>query len=473
MKIKSFLILSTILTNLPIAVLAQEVTLTLEIIGKGKVNIESNNTFCTETCQQKITSDSIVSLNFEETSGYKFSHWESGSCDAGEEVLMNPDKKQLIAQEFRPKEVAFADFNGDGLQDIATISLFSSQLTVSFSLGNEQYQLAQTFSAPIYSSSMTTADWEGDGDTDIFVVDYKANAILSYMNDGNGNFTLTDMIEIANEHPYSLAIADINQDGLNDLLLGSFSANISADSLKDIVNSVTGPSLRWYANEGDNQFSLYQDIPTEGAFFKLAVGKLTGSSNFDIVGTAINLNKVLAYRLTASDYIESTIYADNYVYGVALGDIDQNNLTDVLVTSYYGQDVGLLTQHQDGSFITDIVHRANDGLTSVSFADIDSNGIDDIVWGEFDNRVVNWIPTDSLKTCVVNMNSNRTVVANFIESSSDDTINNNNVTAPPSLQEQSSSGGSFGLSGLLVLSIYNFRKRFINYGRVSHCKATL
>ncbi len=465
MKIKSFLILSTIFTNLPIAVLAQEATLTLEINGKGKVDIESHNIFCTETCQQQITSNSVVSLNFEETPEYQFSHWEPGSCDAGEEVLLNPDKKQLIAQEFRPKEVAFADFNGDGLQDIATISLFSSQLTVSFSIGDGQYQLAQTFSDPIYSSSMATADWEGDGDTDILVVDYKANAILSYINDGNGNFALTDVIEIENERPYSLAIADINQDGLNDLLLGSFNANVSANSLRDIITSVNGPSLRWYTNQGDNQFSLYQDIPTEGAFFKLAVGKLTGSSQFDIVGTAINLNKVLAYRLTASDYIESTIFADNYVYGVALGDIDQNNKTDVLVTSYYGQAVGLLTQHQNGSFTANIIHQAEDGLTSVSFADIDTNGIDDIVWGEFDNRVVNWIPANSLKTCVVNMNSNRTVVANFIEGTPDDTTNNN-ITPPPPLQDQSSSGGSYGLSGLLILAIYGYRKRLIKNAKL-------
>ena len=210
--------------------------------------------------------------------------------------MLNADKNQLIIQEYRPKEVAFADFNNDGLQDIATISLFSSQLTVSLSEGSGQYQLPQKFSDPIYASSMETIDWDGDGDTDIFVVDYKANAILPYINDGNGVFALADRIKINNEHPYSLAIADINHDGLNDLLLGGFIADISADSLRDIIKSVSKPSLKWYINLGNNQFSLYQNIPTEGAFFKLEVGQVIGNSQFDIVGTAINLHKVLSYR---------------------------------------------------------------------------------------------------------------------------------------------------------------------------------
>jgi hypothetical protein len=455
LKIKSFLISSAIFVNLPNAVLAQEATLTLEIIGKGKIDIESNSSFCTETCQQQITSNSVISLNFEETSGYKFSLWEQDSCDAGEEILLNSDKKQLITQEYRPKEVAFADFNNDGLQDIATISLFSSQLTVSFSVGNGHYQLAQKFSDPIYSSSMETIDWEGDGDTDIFVVDYKANAILPYINDGNGVFALADIIEINNERPYSLAIADINQDGLNDLLLGSFIADVSADSLRDIITSVSKPSLKWYTNLGNNQFSLYQDIPTEGAFFKLAVGQVTGNSQFDIVGTAINLHKVLSYRFADSNYIESALFADNYVYGLALGDIDQNNKTDVLVTSYYGQTVSLLTQHQNGSFTSSNIYQTDDGLTSIAFADVDKNGIDDVVWGEFNNKVINWLPADSLKTCVVNMNSDRSVVAIFIEDSSDAGTN----PSPTVPEDTSSSGGSFGLSGLMLLVFRFFKKQ--------------
>lgn len=456
MKIKPFLISSAIFVSLPNAVLAQEATLTLEIIGKGKVDIESNSSFCTETCEQQITSNSVISLNFEETSGYKFSHWELGSCDAGEEVLLNADKNQLITQEYRPKEVAFADFNNDGLQDIATISLFSSQLTVSLSEGSGQYQLPQKFSDPIYASSMETIDWDGDGDTDIFVVDYKANAILPYINDGNGVFALAHRIKINNEHPYSLAIADINHDGLNDLLLGGFIADISADSLRDIIKSVSKPSLKWYINLGNNQFSLYQNIPTEGAFFKLEVGQVIGNSQFDIVGTAINLHKVLSYRFADSNYSESTLFADNYVYGVALGDIDQNDKTDILVTSYYGQTVSLLTQHQNGSFTSSNIYQTDDGLTSVAFTDVDKNGIDDVVWGEFDNKVINWLPTNSLKTCVVNMSSNRTVAAIFIEDSANTETTPTSSPAVP--QDSPSSGGSFGLSGLMLLIFRAFRK---------------
>jgi|GEM_PF-2908526 len=458
MKIRSFLISITIFASLPTAALSQDNVLTLEIIGKGEIKIESNETSCLETCQQPIANNSVVSLSFEETSGYKFSKWGQDSCDSGEGVLLNSDKQALITQEFRPKEVAFADFNSDGLQDMATISLFSSQLTVNISQGDGQYQQSQTFSDSDYSSSMAIVDWEGDNDIDIFVVDYHSNVIFPYMNDGNGTFTLADVIEIGNERPYSLAIADINQDGLNDLLLGSFNANILSDSLRGIVRSITKPTLKWYVNQGNNQFSLYQDIPTEGAFFKLAVGKISGSSQLDIVGTAINLNTVLSYSLTTGGYTESSLFVDNYVYGLALGDIDQNGKTDILVTSYYGQAVSLLTQNNDGGFASSTVYQSDDGLTSVALTDIDSNGIDDVVWGEFDNRVINWLSADSLTKCMINMNSDRTVQAEFIETASDNTDNSNSAPQLESSKDNSSSGGSFGLLGFFALAIYSFRK---------------
>ena len=144
------------------------------------------------------------------------------------------------------------------------------------------------------------------------------------------------------------------------------------------------------------------------------------------------------------------------MYGVALGDIDKNDTTDVLVTSYYGQTVSLLTQHQNGSFTSSNIYQTDDGLTSVAFTDVDKNGIDDVVWGEFDNKVINWLPTNSLKTCVVNMSSNRTVAAIFIEDSA-----NTETTPTPSpavSQDSPSSGGSFGLSGLMLQIFRAFRK---------------
>ena len=427
------------------ASLAAEVALTIDIAGQGKVNVSPGNFSCTASCELAIEEDTVVSIDYDGVKGSTFSHWGKDSCDFGEGILIESDAITLFSQENRPKEIAFDDFNGDGMDDVASISLFSSQLVVNQATSNGVFEQKQVFDDFSYASSMVTADWDKDGDIDILVADTARRTILPYMNDGNGTFSQGEGIAIEGEYIYSFAVGDINGDGLNDLLLGSFKANLAAPNLRAIIDSITEPTLTWYANAGDHSFSLHQRISTQGAFFKLAVGSIDGSDSLDIVGSAINLDDVLLFRHTDMGYVEESIYNDDAVYGVALGDIDNDTKLDVLVTSYYGSRLSLLTQKDDGSFGSRSITTVDDGLTSVGFSDLDGNGILDMAWGEFDNQVVNALKTSSYQTCKVNLDAARTVAVSFTGGTT--------ASTPPTTAKESSGsgGGSFGWLGLFVL----------------------
>lgn len=440
------------------ALFADSTKLNIEIVGKGKVTAEQMESSCTEDCQLTPNLNSLVTLNYENVDDYEFSHWNAESCDFGSDVIIDDTAEQLIRQSNYPKEIAIADFNGDGIEDLATISLFASRLEISLasSLGN--YALSQSFEDIVYASSMVAADWNNDQHTDIFVVDYHHNHILGFINDGNGNFSQDFIIEIPDTKPYSIAIADIDGDGFNDLLLGEFDVNISAPNLRQVVSSIANPSLRWYKNLGNDEFEMHESLSTDAAFFKLSVGKIYSDSNLDIAGAAINLNEVITYKHDETGYTKSTVHSESYIYGVAIADIDKDSHGDLLTTSYYGQKVHLLNQTDDGNFIGTELHVANTGLTSVHFSDIDGDEILDVIWGEFDSKNVNWKKTNSFKTCHLNMSSERSVVAVFKQNNSapgDGAVDTPETTQPKTKK----SGGSTGqLLALLMLGVASIRR---------------
>lgn len=414
---------------------SEDVELIVNINGSGIINISDNETQCTESCQVNVKENEQVTLTFENISGFQFSKWGDESCDAGSNVIISKDVSLLQSQSYRPKEIEIADFNGDGIEDIAAISLFSSELAISLSDANGGVDLSQTFSEHTYISSFAQYDWEDDGDIDLLLVDYASNQLSLYLNDGNGEFSINKQFQLQDATPYTLAINDIDEDGYPDILVSSFTANIAAPNLQGVVSSIQNTELKWLKNNGNDEFSLYQSIDTEAAFFALEVADMDNNGKLDIIGTATNLSQLMLYRNLGDTYQADNLFGDNYVYGLAVKDIDKNGQQDIVVTSYYGQALNVLTQYDELNFKTTFSHFAEDGLTAAGLLDVNNDGRHDIIWGEFDNRALNWVENSSYETCIVNTTSNRTIDAYFVQTTTD------NVTPPPPKKKESSSGG--------------------------------
>lgn len=452
MKLTKKLIPSIFLSLLSSYVLADNTSLNIQIVGEGKITIADEDISCTESCTLSVANSSKLAVTYENTSGNKFSHWGLDSCDQGQGVLVEEEVNNLFYQSVRPKEIKVADYNGDGHADMATISLFTSQLNIRLNDQNGALVSSQKFTDPTYTSSFAQADWEQDGDIDLIVVDYAVNEITVYLNDGLGVFTPLLPFSVDGARPYTLASADINNDGHSDLLLASFDANIKAPSLRDIVTSISGANLNWYINDGSNKFSFHKTVMSDAAFFALDIADINKNGKLEIIGTAINQNKLLLISEAGDDYTVTSIFEDNYPYGVVFGDIDHDGLLDIFTTSYYGESATLLNQQSNGEFVVSLNYSGTGGLTSAGFYDADQNGLLDLVWGQFDDSAVNWLATTSYQTCIVDATSDRTIEATFVE----DATAGEGSSSPelmPKLNEESSGGGGATslLLGLLIL----------------------
>jgi hypothetical protein len=119
-----------------------------------------------------------------------------------------------------PFSVALADFNEDGILDLATANRGS--LDISVRLGNGD----GTFREPRLTSVRTQpADWvaagdmNGDGILDLVVAD-GAGLIAMFRGLGDGTFAQGQILEVDIDPDFA-TLADVNRDGRLDIIPGS------------------------------------------------------------------------------------------------------------------------------------------------------------------------------------------------------------------------------------------------------------
>jgi hypothetical protein len=157
----------------------------------------------------------------------------------GNGTFQMPATVSLIGANSNPASLLVVDINGDGHLDVIT----NNGGSVSTLLGNGTATFATgTVNASMIGYSLSAADLNGDGFIDLATADWYGNCVNVALGNGDGTFDPPSTVALPSaSNPYSLALADMNGDGLKDIIAGTYTGHTLSVMLNTSV--ATAPTV--------------------------------------------------------------------------------------------------------------------------------------------------------------------------------------------------------------------------------------
>jgi len=231
------------------------------------------------------------------------------------------------------------------------------------------------FPGTSWPTDVRAADVDGDGLLDILVAapDFAGSddALLWYANEGNGSFTRT-VVDASPWNPARLDVADLDGDLDQDLVVAS------------------GDSLHRYTNDGSGVF-IRDKIDFIGAIRIPSIGDLDGDTDLDI---AVLSNDGVFWEVNdgLGVFTRDTLDLDPVVdQALAVTDLDDDGDQDVIAAIYVGTNSIIMWYRNDGAgtFTERQLYQTPDNTADLVVDDYDRDGDKDFVTAEIDrNRVL-------------------------------------------------------------------------------------
>jgi len=234
---------------------------------------------------------------------------------------------------YSPMGIKLADLNGDNRLDIIVISGANISIYLQDSAVNGKFPTEVTYKMPSGSSRniAESGDLNGDGKVDIAAVNGNGVSIF-YQDPANAGVFFSNVIILENIGVTSLAIEDLNGDGLDDIAVSQYLQNkvsvflqdpSSLGTLIDAGSYVTsnGPD---YISIGDLNGDNVPDIVVSGAKFIIIYFQDVNEPGIFFGPTSYSLNDNL-------DEME-------------IGDLNQDGFNDIAVISYLSDSMLIFLQ---------------------------------------------------------------------------------------------------------------------------------
>lgn len=229
-----------------------------------------------------------------------------------------------------PSGIVVANFNGDANQDFAVTNFADN--TVSVFLGNGAGGFTEAPGSPIAlgtnavgPNALVTADFNGDGNADLAIVNRTSNNVTVLLGNGDGTFTQATASPVSvGQGPVALAAGDIDGDARPDLVVvnqsdhsvsillnngdATFSAAVNSPLQFNTAKSPSGVAIADFnvdgradlvvTNQGDHTVTVFLGLGS-GAFatgFDLSLPASAGPSA--IIATDLNGNNVADVAIT-------------------------------------------------------------------------------------------------------------------------------------------------------------------------------
>lgn len=235
----------------------------------------------------------------------------------------------LVLPSVGASQVAIADMTGDGLADLVSAD-YNVSLFVQTSPG--------TFAAPVSlypggANWVVLGDLNGDGAPDVALTD--ATGVKVLMHTGAPNATtyaapVTVFTQTANQNLQGanvIAIADVDGDGLNDLIISD--PGPTGGSAPTVNVLIQDP-----ANHGSFLPAVSYPIAVQDLVQSIVLVDLMGTGKLDIViGERDSVTVLLHDPANPGKFLPATVYPAPGANEIAVADVDGDGHPDIIVTN--------------------------------------------------------------------------------------------------------------------------------------------
>ncbi len=318
---------------------------------------------------------------------------------------------------------------------------YSWNFTVQVHSGTGFFRKPLTVSVGSFPSSVTAADWDGDGVVDLAVVNAGVDSVSILKNDGTGVFTQTSTVFVIkrdqNSTPRaSLTAVDVDGNGVMDLAVADRMITILKNNgsgtftreLNEIYLNGTPRSMAATDVDGDGDVDLASTKATgvsisivknfrNGWFAETSTVDLDYFVSFSIAATDVDNDGAMECAVVGSNFISTGanvfilknegsgtfaeafgLRVDKACLAVAATDFDGDGDVDLAVTSYVGRTVSILKNDGSGTFTLTSTVDIGNYPQSIIAADLDGDGDMDLAAGSQSSTNVSILNNDGSGT---------------------------------------------------------------------------
>lgn len=274
-----------------------------------------------------------------------------------------------------PVAAVTADFNNDGIPDVAVINSGSMTVTllkglpIGFTTKTNGFMSPSTWASLATGASpsaIATADFDRDGCADLVIANQTAGKVWVYLGNCNGTFKAYSSYGVGS-NPAGIAIADFNGDGYPDIAV----ANSGSSNVSILINNQNGT----FGNKTDYAVDSGPAGIVAGNFNSIA----SGDTNMDLAVATGSTVSILLGKGTGGFLPYQSYTTGSGASSLVARDLNSDGILDIATANSSDGTVSVLIGNGDGTFKTKTDYACGSSPTAISTADFKGLGHNDLV----------------------------------------------------------------------------------------------